>query len=62
LFTIPEEEYSFSRSLAAPVCLVQCIALALAAELHPEEEQPRITMMTERTHLREDSNKQRTGV
>ncbi|WP_456309681.1 MurR/RpiR family transcriptional regulator [Serratia proteamaculans] len=49
LFTIPEEEYSFSRSLAAPVCLVQCIALALAAALHPEEEQPRIETLTERT-------------
>ncbi|QGU87547.1 MurR/RpiR family transcriptional regulator [Erwinia sorbitola] len=49
LFTIPEEEYSFSRSLAAPVCLVQCMALALAAALHPEEEQPRIETLTERT-------------
>lgn len=49
LFTIPEEEYSFSRSLAAPVCLVQCMALSLAAALHPEEEQPRIETLTERT-------------
>nr|WP_314420179.1 MurR/RpiR family transcriptional regulator [uncultured Erwinia sp.] len=57
LFTIPEEEYSFSRSLAAPVCLVQCIALALAAELHPEEEQPRIATLTERTQSREDGKK-----
>ncbi|WP_215848611.1 hypothetical protein [Candidatus Pantoea bituminis] len=49
LFTIPEEEYSFSRSLAAPVCLVQCIALAVASAMHPEEEQPRIETVTERT-------------
>jgi DNA-binding MurR/RpiR family transcriptional regulator len=36
LFTIPEDEYSFSRSLAAPMCLVQTIATATAARLHPK--------------------------
>lgn len=35
LFTIPEDEYTFSRSLAAPMCLVQCLATATAAALHP---------------------------
>jgi DNA-binding MurR/RpiR family transcriptional regulator len=35
LFTIPEDEYSFSRSLAAPMCLVQSLATATAARLHP---------------------------
>ncbi|MEN5282393.1 MurR/RpiR family transcriptional regulator [Serratia marcescens] len=48
LFTIPEEEYSFSRSLAAPVCLAQSIAMALAAALQPEKSQPRIETITER--------------
>lgn len=57
LFTIPEEEYSFSRSLAAPVCLVQCIALALAAALHPEEDQPRLETLTERTLRGEEGRK-----
>lgn len=37
LFTIPEEEYSFSRSLAAPMSLVQTIAVSLAALLEQDE-------------------------
>jgi DNA-binding MurR/RpiR family transcriptional regulator len=37
LFTIPEDEYTFSRSLAAPMCLVQTIATATAAMLHPKK-------------------------
>lgn len=35
LFTVPEDEYTFSRSLAAPMCLVQGIAVATAARLQP---------------------------
>ncbi|QUG75317.1 SIS domain-containing protein [Erwinia sp. E602] len=46
LFNVPEEEYSFSRSLAAPVCLAQSIALALAAVLQPEEQEPQIDTLT----------------
>ena len=47
LFTIPEDEYTFSRSLAAPMCLVQCIAVATAAVLQPSrEEGPRIPTVT----------------
>ncbi|MEG3132737.1 MurR/RpiR family transcriptional regulator [Rouxiella sp. T17] len=57
LFTIPEEEYSFSRSLAAPVCLVQSIALSLAAILQPGEDQPRIKTLTERLLRSEDAKK-----
>lgn len=57
LFTIPEEEYSFSRSLAAPVCLAQSIAMALAAALQPEHEQPRIETITERERRAEGSRK-----
>jgi DNA-binding MurR/RpiR family transcriptional regulator len=37
LFTIPEDEYTFSRSLAAPMCLAQTIATATAANLHPKK-------------------------
>ena len=59
LFTVPEEEYSFSRSLAAPVCLAQSIAMALAAALQPEKEQPRIETITEREQ-RADTTRKRT--
>jgi len=33
LFTVPEQEAAFTRSLAAPICLAQAIVLALAAHL-----------------------------
>lgn len=59
LFTVPEEEYSFSRSLAAPVCLAQSIAMALAAALHPDKAQPRIETITEREQ-RADIMRKRT--
>ncbi len=48
LFTIPEEEYTFSRSLAAPMCLVQTIATATAAKLHAKNaDDVRIPSVTE---------------
>jgi DNA-binding MurR/RpiR family transcriptional regulator len=48
LFTVPEEEYTFSRSLAAPMCLAQCLATATAALLHPgKADMPRIPSVTE---------------
>ncbi|WP_147199399.1 MurR/RpiR family transcriptional regulator [Pantoea sp. MBD-2R] len=59
LFTLPEEEYSFSRSLAAPVCLAQSIAMALAAALQPEHEQPRIETITEREKRAEGRKRNR---
>jgi DNA-binding MurR/RpiR family transcriptional regulator len=37
LFTVPEDEYSFSRSLAAPMCLTQAIAVSLAALLQEDK-------------------------
>lgn len=58
LFTIPEEDYSFSRSLAAPVCLAQSIAMALASALQPEVAQPRIDTITEREQRAETSKRQ----
>jgi len=48
LFTVPEDEYTFSRSLAAPMCLVQCIATCAAARLQPNQDSaPRIPTVTE---------------
>lgn len=48
LFTIPEEEYSFSRSLAAPMCLVQSIATVAASLLQPNSKAaPYIPTVTE---------------
>ena len=47
LFTAPEDEYTFSRSLAAPMCLAQALMTALAARLEEGEEPPRIPVATE---------------
>ncbi|MFC0218952.1 DNA-binding MurR/RpiR family transcriptional regulator [Pseudochelatococcus lubricantis] len=48
LFTIAEDEYTFSRSLAAPMCLIQSIATATAIRLQPNAAQtPRIPTVTE---------------
>ena len=48
LFTVPEDEYTFSRSLAAPMCLAQCLATATAAVLQPNRDSlPRIPSVTE---------------
>lgn len=48
LFTIPEDEYTFSRSLAAPMSLVQTLATATAAKLHPKDrDDVRIPSVTE---------------
>ncbi|MBP1806667.1 MurR/RpiR family transcriptional regulator [Rubellimicrobium aerolatum] len=46
LFAVPEHEYTFSRSLAAPMCLAQALAVALAARLQNDSEQPRIPIVT----------------
>jgi DNA-binding MurR/RpiR family transcriptional regulator len=46
LFAVPEHEYTFSRSLAAPMCLAQAICVALAARLQPNAS-PRIPVVTE---------------
>ncbi len=45
LFAVPEHHYTFSRSLAAPMCLAQALAVALAARLQ-KAEQPRIPTVT----------------
>ncbi|TAM97957.1 MAG: MurR/RpiR family transcriptional regulator [Rhizobiaceae bacterium] len=46
LFPIPEHQYTFSRSLAAPMCLAQALTVALAAKLQ-KAEQPRIPVVTQ---------------
>ena len=54
LFTVPEDEYSFSRSLAAPACLVQGLAVAAASLLQAEKgEAPRIPTVTEMARIRD---------
>ena len=45
LFAVPEHEYTFSRSLAAPMCLAQAICVALAARLQ-QNQSPRIPVAT----------------
>lgn len=46
LLAVPEHEYTFSRSLAAPMCLAQALAVALAARLQNDPERPRIPTVT----------------
>jgi DNA-binding MurR/RpiR family transcriptional regulator len=46
LFAVPEHEYTFSRSLAAPMCLAQAISVALAARVQ-QNRPPRIPVVTE---------------
>jgi DNA-binding MurR/RpiR family transcriptional regulator len=46
LFAVPEHEYTFSRSLAAPMCLAQALAIALAARLQ-RKKTPRIPTVTQ---------------
>ncbi|WP_210527620.1 MurR/RpiR family transcriptional regulator [Rubellimicrobium arenae] len=46
LFAVPEHEYTFSRSLAAPMCLAQALAVALAARLQNGTDHPRIPIVT----------------
>lgn len=45
LFSIPEGEYAFSRSLAAPMCLAQALMIGLAAKLQKDPE-PQIPIVT----------------
>jgi DNA-binding MurR/RpiR family transcriptional regulator len=43
---VPEHEYTFSRSLAAPMCLAQALTVALAARLQKNSVNPRIPTVT----------------
>ncbi|MCX7888932.1 MAG: MurR/RpiR family transcriptional regulator [Rhodobacteraceae bacterium] len=46
LFAVPEHGYTFSRSLAAPMCLVQALALSVAARRQAQGATPRIPTVT----------------
>lgn len=46
LFPVPEHDYTFSRSLAAPMCLAQALVVALAARVQHNTEGPRIPTVT----------------
>lgn len=46
LFAIPEHDYTFSRSLAAPMCLAQAITVAVASRVQDGSESPRIPTVT----------------
>ena len=46
LFSVPEHEYTFARSLAAPMCLAQALMIGLAARLN--DGAARIPVATER--------------
>ena len=46
LFAVPEHEYTFSRSLAAPMCLAQALMVAVAARLQHNSVDPRIPTVT----------------
>ncbi len=46
LFAVPEHDYTFSRSLAAPMCLAQAITVAVAARVQENAESPRIPTVT----------------
>lgn len=46
LFAVPEHGYTFSRSLAAPMCLAQALTVALAARLQNNVIDPRIPTVT----------------
>ena len=43
---VPEHDYSFSRSLAAPMCLAQALVVALAARIQDNRSDPRIPTVT----------------
>lgn len=48
LFCVPEHEYTFSRSLAAPMCLSQALVVALASRLQNDPDKPRIPVATQK--------------
>jgi len=48
LFAVPEHDYTFSRSLAAPMCLAQALTVAVAARVQNNPDTPRIPTVTSR--------------
>lgn len=48
LFAVPEHDYTFSRSLAAPMCLAQALLVSVAARIQSDRTDPRIPVATSR--------------
>lgn len=48
LFAVPEHDYTFSRSLAAPMCLAQALMVSVAARVQDNTDDPRIPTVTSR--------------
>ncbi|NND22551.1 MAG: transcriptional regulator, partial [Silicimonas sp.] len=48
LFAVPEHDYAFSRSLAAPMCLAQALMVSVASRLQSNPDDPRIPVATNR--------------
>lgn len=46
LFAVPEHDYNFSRSLAAPMCLAQALVVAVASRVQNNTKSPRIPTVT----------------
>ena len=46
LFAVPEHDYTFSRSLAAPICLAQALTVSVAARVQHNTANPRIPIVT----------------
>lgn len=46
LFSVPEHRHTFSRSIAAPMCISQALVLATAARLQMDTQQPEIPTVT----------------
>lgn len=46
LFPVPEHDYTFSRSLAAPMCLAQALVVGVAARVQHNGKSPRIPTVT----------------
>ena len=46
LFSVPEHRHTFSRSIAAPMCISQALVLAAAARLQVDASQPEIPTVT----------------
>ena len=46
LFSVPEHRHTFSRSIAAPMCISQALVLATAARLQLDGTQPEIPTVT----------------
>jgi DNA-binding MurR/RpiR family transcriptional regulator len=49
LFSVPEHRHTFSRSIAAPMCISQALVLAAAARLQVGAAQPEIPTVTRST-------------